>query len=71
MKTTERLLLGLALESMAFKDTLYLEESGLNFFNSNNDVDDESSIKKAIIRHHRNRRKRIKKTSETLSLLWR
>lgn len=61
MKTTERLLLGLALESMAFKDTLYLEESGLNFFNSNNDVDDESSIKKAIIRHHRNRRKRIKK----------
>ena len=61
MKTTERLLLGLTLESMAFKDTLYLEESGLNFFNSNNDVDDESSIKKAIIRHHRNRRKRIKK----------
>lgn len=61
MKTTERLLLGLALESMAFKDTLYLEESGLNFFNSNNDVDDKSSIKKAIIRHHRNRRKRIEK----------
>ena len=54
--------MGLALESMVFKDTLCLEESGLlNFFNSNNDVDDESSVKKAIIRHYRNRRKRIKK----------
>ena len=61
MKTTERLLLGLALESMTFKDTLYLEESGLNFFNSNNDVDDERSIKKATIRHYRNRRKQIEK----------
>lgn len=39
MKMTERLVLGLALESMTLKDTLYLEESGLNFFNSNNDVD--------------------------------
>lgn len=61
MKMTERLVFGLALESMTFKDTLYLEESGINFFNSNNDVDDESSIKKATIRHYRNRRKRIRK----------
>lgn len=61
MKMTEKLLLGLALESTTFKDTLYLEESGLNFFNSNNDVDDESSIKKSIIRHYRTRRKRIEK----------